>query len=562
MHKLYLALFIFSVCLLSIFVGQNSYAISQNLVISQVQIGNVSNSRLIELYNNSDESIDITGWRLWQSSASDKTKNELIYFNTINTSVHLILNARSYLFIGSAQLGLEADFSLDKGIGLASGGHIYITDKDNKSIDRLSWGTKQGIDDNDEPKVISDDNNNYVLERKKIDDDIYQDTNNDANDFFDSDLREEYLYGSVYEVIDVCKNIDEIQVLVPEGFFLDINGDCVADIIDICPNIDGIQDELPIDKIIDSDGNCIFPPIDICLNLDGLQVILPDKYKLINNKCMLDLLPINITEILPNAIGSDNGGEFIEIFNPNNETIDLSFYLLLIGKNNPKFYRFPNNSFIEPNNYLTFYNNEIYFTLVNTSSMVSILTADEQLVDETLIYNNPKEGESWALIDDIWQFTNQPTPGSFNLSSIVNIENKIIASTSILKPCKDGQYRSEETNRCRNIVTDVANLVPCAEGQERNPATNRCRTITAILGDSDLKPCGPGQERNPETNRCRNVIGDIPKADYAPEQTISLSNNSFTWWIFGGVGAVAIGYGVWEWRRELIKLVLFLRHKK
>jgi hypothetical protein len=223
-------------------------------------------------------------------------------------------------------------------------------------------------------------------------------------------------------------------------------------------------------------------------------------------------------------------------------------------------YHFPADLYIKARQYLKFSNDDVKFTLVNSSSRVRLRAIDNTYINETSIYNNSDTGVSWALIDDVWQFTNRPTPGGANWTAIIE-PVVIIKPKSSLVPCKDGQYRSEETNRCRNIVSDVASLVPCAEGQERNPATNRCRSVSAILSASDLKPCDVGQERNPETNRCRNIT-TMPTADYKPEQVNESSNNNILYWSMGIIGLVAVGYGVWEWHVELLKFFRrLLKHK-
>lgn len=49
-----------------------------------------------------------------------------------------------------------------------------------------------------------------------------------------------------------------------------------------------------------------------------------------------------------------------------------------------------------------------------------------------------------------------------------------VAGTSLV-PCGEGQERNPATNRCRSIASAVAELLPCDEGYERNPATNRCK---------------------------------------------------------------------------------------
>jgi hypothetical protein len=207
------------------------------------------------------------------------------------------------------------------------------------------------------------------------------------------------------------------------------------------------------------------------------------------------------------------------------------------------------------------------------------MSADDNIIDTAAAYVDPADGLSWALIDDIWQYTNQPTPGAPNLASVVvekrevvkaaaelapcapnqyrseetNRCRQIVTAGSTLTPCKVGQYRNEETNRCRSIASDVATLVPCAAGEERNPETNRCR---AVLGAAtELAPCAVGEERNPDTNRCRKVVSTIPTVGFAVEPIADKASDMAGWWAFGGVSTLALGYAGWEWRTEALHLI-------
>ena len=126
------------------------------------------------------------------------------------------------------------------------------------------------------------------------------------------------------------------------------------------------------------------------------------------------------------------------------------------------------------------------------------------------------------------------------------------SSTSTLTPCRSDQFRNPATNRCNNIASSANSLVPCTAGQTRNPATNRCKSDVSLA--NALKPCASNQERNPETNRCRKAVGvSIPVANFAVEPSpADLARNNVGWVAFAGVGSLAVGYGVWEWRREII----------
>jgi hypothetical protein len=201
-----------------------------------------------------------------------------------------------------------------------------------------------------------------------------------------------------------------------------------------------------------------------------------------------------------------------------------------------------------------------------------VAAIDGSIVAETPYYESAKEGESWAFIDGIWQYTNRPTFNAANTSSAIIAPKE----DATLKPCADNQYRSEETNRCR-LIAAAAELTPCKEGQVRNEETNRCRSTVAIAGGltpckegqyrseetnrcraiatdaSTLTPCKAGQERNPDTNRCRTIIQSLTDAAFAPEPVKQDSTAFAGWWAIGGVGALAAGRLGWEWREEIIK---------
>lgn len=267
-----------------------------------------------------------------------------------------------------------------------------------------------------------------------------------------------------------------------------------------------------------------------------------------------------ITEILPNPTGSDTGNEFIELYNPHTDyAVDLSHYALRVGVQLEKSYRL--SGILYPFEYVTFNNSEIRFTLLNSSSAVQ-LEYDGNLVATPIIYSSPKDGQSWALIEDEWNYTTQVTPGGSNAASPEqqNIEERDTTQAKSFKPCAPNQYRSPETNRCRLIATTTSTLKPCTSGQYRSPETNRCRNIAA---SSTPAPCKAGQERNPETNRCRNIIKmtDAGHAVKGVNTEAATGLNWYLWLVIAGVVLLTLGYGVWEWREELQKIWLRIKAK-
>lgn len=125
---------------------------------------------------------------------------------------------------------------------------------------------------------------------------------------------------------------------------------------------------------------------------------------------------------------------------------------------------------------------------------------------------------------------------------------KNIEQPDELAPCREGQARNPDTNRCRNKNL-VAELTPCREGQVRNPETNRCRSVAGA--STTVADCKEGYERNPATNRCRKVTGGLASpASFTPASTDSAASK-FNYFAIGLVSLMALAYGCYEYRNDL-----------
>jgi hypothetical protein len=271
------------------------------------------------------------------------------------------------------------------------------------------------------------------------------------------------------------------------------------------------------------------------------------------------LLPAIITELLPNALGSDTGSEFIEIFNPNKENdISLAGYTLAIGPSFEKVVTL-GDSLLKPGEYRTFTNAELGYSLLNSSSRVRLI-AKGAVTSETPMYSLPKEGEAWAFIGEGWEYTNHPTPGAANRASdSTNDDTSNNTGASASKPCAANQYRNLETNRCRLVSSATSTTqAPCKVGQERNLETNRCRNITNNVATA----CKEGQERNAETNRCRN-IKQLSAVGFGVKGA-KTEQSGMGWYIWAAIASVVLlvlGYATWEWRSELKNLAKMVKAK-
>ncbi len=236
----------------------------------------------------------------------------------------------------------------------------------------------------------------------------------------------------------------------------------------------------------------------------------------------------------------------------------------------------------DDNGYITVYLNDDGEKISLTNSGGYIWIEDmygEKLYDKTMTRyesaGTSEQGYAWARDhSDTWSWTTTPMPNAANritppveeitvcptgkyLNPDTNRCRTIEETINALAACAEGEIRNPETNRCRKIVATTASLVACGEGQERNPLTNRCRSIASAV--AELLPCDEGYERNPATNRCRKVLGVSTSGNGTNDNTTTGASDPNLTWLGWGIGSVvglgAIGYGIYEWRSELLGVV-------
>lgn len=514
-------------------------ATSSDVLIVRAQasgmVTNTGDQEAVEIKNISTATLDVTNWCISNVTREigciippdNQTK---LLINPGSSVLFMTIPLEQYIQTNLNNAGYRKDFELLKDTVNLTSGTLQLLNGSKQVVDELRWGSDTGA----APKL----ENGKMLQRKDN-----NDTDNSGVDFekiaTDVGL---YQYGGLSEEVIVT---------------------------DQCPNIIGLQAEVPVGYVKDGQGDCYS---DMCLNIDSLQKEIPPVYYRLGSDCFPYTL--NITELLPNVGGSDTGGEFIELYNPNDVVLDISHYYLQLGPTYSKSYSLPSMS-IAPKQYVAISDASSGITLPNTIANVRLYAIYGERIDETASYETPKDDESWALIDGLWQYTNQPTPAAVNISRSANEENlieeetvvdcpvgkyrnpetnrcKTIETVDSIKPCAADQVRNSETNRCRSIFSsNTSGLTPCKQGQERSPETNRCRSI-AMASSAALKPCAPGQERNLETNRCRKKVAESNVGKIVEDGTSQASKPSDSFLLAGVAVAGFGGYALWEWRTEAL----------
>lgn len=120
-----------------------------------------------------------------------------------------------------------------------------------------------------------------------------------------------------------------------------------------------------------------------------------------------------LSEALPNPEGSDTSEEWIELYNPYSEAINIDGLLLDDQEGGSSPYTL--NGSIAAYDYLLISITDSGITLNNSSDDIRLLHTDGTVLWSES-YDDPTERESFVLINGSWTWTDQLTPGEANLA--------------------------------------------------------------------------------------------------------------------------------------------------
>lgn len=122
-----------------------------------------------------------------------------------------------------------------------------------------------------------------------------------------------------------------------------------------------------------------------------------------------------LTELLPNPVGTDDH-EFIELFAPDTAA-DIGGWKITDTSGTK--YIFPDGTVIPARGYLAINRTVSKIALNNDDDAVSLTRRDGTIV-ETIGFSEANEGAAFALIDGVWQWTIESTPGQPNRFARLN----------------------------------------------------------------------------------------------------------------------------------------------
>jgi len=179
---------------------------------------------------------------------------------------------------------------------------------------------------------------------------------------------------------------------------------------------------------------------------------------------------IEISEILPNPTGSDTT-EFVELYNPTDEPIDLSDMKLDDEEGGSRAYTIPEGTILDPKQYRIFGRQDTKIAFNNTTDSARILYPDGTVLID-IRYDDVLEGHSYVQDEqEDWVWTSTLTPGEPTVLSPPDETSKRTTARSKSKMVKPIIQTTLEHLRSEDIgdtitVTGTVAVVPDVFGTQ------------------------------------------------------------------------------------------------
>lgn len=355
------------------------------LMVRSAATTGAADQEFVELYNTTANAIDVSAWKLQYKSATGSAwTDKATLHGSIAAHSHYLLVSDKFPNPPTAN-STEPALAVDTfSAGLSdSGGHVRIADLTVPALpivhDTLGWGSTANAAEGKAPATAPAGGKSL---KRRAPDGKFQDTDNNSNDFevsSDPTPQADALYVAPVIVLDPISTTPS-------------------------PSTSKENPSLPI-------ANSTALPAE-----QPAQPAVPPET---SPAASVTLLSPQITELLPNpaAPASDSKDEYIELYNPNDQPLELTGYKLQSGSTFSYSYTFPSVT-LAPHQYMAFMITETGDILSNTNGQARVLDTSGAVVSLTNVYDHAGEGEAWALINGTWQWTITPTPNESNVLTL------------------------------------------------------------------------------------------------------------------------------------------------
>lgn len=191
----------------------------------------------------------------------------------------------------------------------------------------------------------------------------------------------------------------------------------------------------------------------------------------------IGLMAPSITEILPNPAGSGNDAtdEFIELYNPNSSSFDMTGFSLQAGTTTLHSYNFMPGTILPAQSFTAFYSSMTGLSLSNNSGQVKLLDPFGNSISVTAPYSTAKDGLAWALANGKWYWTTHLTAGSANIIDQPSTTKKTGGSTT--SKSKSKSKTTAKTTKTPKTKTTAS----YSNTAQDSPSTTPIHTLTLAL---------------------------------------------------------------------------------
>jgi hypothetical protein len=379
MNSKYIKLFLSIILVCVLFCGYkvNVLAESGQVVINEIQtaglVDGTADQEFIEIKNIGTTGVDLTGWKLKYIPSTGILSNSKIIVTFLNGTIiypggYIVVAPSAYL----GDLADKIDYESSSFGGLAAtGATVVLENGTGVSQDMVGWGSK--------PTIICEGSLAIAPEggrsiERRITGSQTIDTNDNSSDFIE-------LLDPNYQTTNIALVTEDMP---PED---NQNNETAEPTPTPEPSPEPTPEPTPT----------------------------PDP-----NPEQKTYLPIELSELYidPASPATDAEDEWVEIYNPNDQAVNLDGYTIYTGTNFSYKYSFPAFVKIEPKSYITVTSGESSLALSNSGGAAKITDPDGQIIDQTT-YQSAKTGQSWAKsADGTWAWTSAPTKDNPNIITV------------------------------------------------------------------------------------------------------------------------------------------------
>ncbi len=376
------AIVLVSQLFMSIPVKADNEAMLPKVVINELQTNGLgtgtTDQEFVEIKNIGQASVDLSDWKLiyTPSSGSQASSKTIVSFTSgtiLDSDGVLVIAPSTYLTNITGKIIYQGTTN---NILAATSGSVSLNNSLGELVDIVGWGTLGNITTLKETALAHTPSGGESIQRKLVNS-VTIDTNDNSFDF-------ETLSIPTPGIIEV-----EHPEEVPQE-----TEDDIAD----APEVP-LQQPSEETTVPDTTETETVEP-----------EVVPQESNVVSPTILLNEIYID-----PASPETDSNDEWIELYNPNNNEIDIAGYSIYSGTNNNYKYVFTTGSKISAHGYLVVTSGESPLAFSNSGGAARLFNDEANLIDETA-YSGAIEGESWARDSGLsWVWTSTPTKADTNV---------------------------------------------------------------------------------------------------------------------------------------------------